>query len=294
MCRQLKILIKRITPFVVSFLSALLISLLILPIRSVSTQSSTFIGFILFYILTLGLIYFYRKKLSRKQVFLSILIGGSIVQIIVRIIYFEDTIGSLPDFIITILGIVIAYFSYTFSNYGKVILFLCGIGLFTFMCIKGYDLWFHKLNFGTFTGKVEEPVHYDFEFQTNEGDTISLSRFKGKYVLIEYWNTYCGYCYGDMPKVQELFDKYKDSDNVFICSMHSRLESREGEDCSVGTTILRDRNYTYPCFSINMEDPVLEKMGVHAYPTVLIFDPAGKLIFVGNIDNARKRIYKLK
>ncbi len=50
----------------------------------------------------------------------------------------------------------------------------------------------------------------DFEFQTPEGDTASLSDYEGDVILLNFWATWCGYCIDEMPAMQEITENYPD------------------------------------------------------------------------------------
>lgn len=280
----------------IPFFLALLISVLILPLRSISTLISTFVGFFAFYILTLGLEYIYRGKLSRIKLFLSILVGGSIVQIITRsVYYYVDTIGSLPDFIITLLGIVLAYISLYLSRSGKIAIFFVGVGIGIFMYIKGYDLWFNQLDFDTPNGRITKPLNDidNFKFQNQYGDTLSLADFNSRYVIIDVWHTHCNVCYEKMPKVQTLYEMCKSITEAEVISLHGRWD-KEGETVASGTEIVRSKNYSLPCYSINIENALLKYLGIRVYPTVLIVNVKDeKLIFRGNIELAERYLKEL-
>ncbi len=55
----------------------------------------------------------------------------------------------------------------------------------------------------------------DFEFKDVNGKLVKLSDFRGKYVYIDIWATWCGPCVMQMPFLDKLKEKYKD-DLVFI------------------------------------------------------------------------------
>jgi len=50
----------------------------------------------------------------------------------------------------------------------------------------------------------------DFSLPNLTGESISLSSLKGKYVVIDFWGSWCGPCMIGMPKMKEYYEKYKD------------------------------------------------------------------------------------
>jgi len=50
----------------------------------------------------------------------------------------------------------------------------------------------------------------DFTLNDPDGNPISLSSFRGKYVLIDFWASWCGPCRRENPNVVQLYSEYKD------------------------------------------------------------------------------------
>ncbi len=88
-----------------------------------------------------------------------------------------------------------------------VFLFTMGIGVLFFLI--GNDL-----NFKFTTPpvvKIGMPAP-DFSFPDLDGQPVSLSDYKGKFVLLNIWATWCGPCVSEMPAMEKLHNKFKNED----------------------------------------------------------------------------------
>ncbi|MBK3518198.1 TlpA family protein disulfide reductase [Carboxylicivirga marina] len=56
----------------------------------------------------------------------------------------------------------------------------------------------------------------EFKFQDANGQSRSLEEFKGKYVYIDLWATWCGHCIEQFPYLKELKKEYKHNNIVFL------------------------------------------------------------------------------
>jgi thiol-disulfide isomerase/thioredoxin len=54
-----------------------------------------------------------------------------------------------------------------------------------------------------------QPAPY-FKTVDLDGQTIELNRFKGKYLLIDFWGSWCGPCRKENPILEMVYEKYKD------------------------------------------------------------------------------------
>jgi len=52
----------------------------------------------------------------------------------------------------------------------------------------------------------------DFEFETSDGKTQKLSDYvgKSKYIYFDFWASWCDPCIAEMPRLKEIYEKYKD------------------------------------------------------------------------------------
>ena len=56
----------------------------------------------------------------------------------------------------------------------------------------------------------------DFTLTALDGSSVSLSSFRGKYVLIDFWASWCGPCIREMPHIIAIYEKYKDSGKLQV------------------------------------------------------------------------------
>ena len=65
----------------------------------------------------------------------------------------------------------------------------------------------------------------DFTLKTPDGKDISLSSFKGKYLLVDFWASWCGPCRRENPNVVALYNRYKDKGfDIFGVSLDQNKE----------------------------------------------------------------------
>ena len=284
-------------------LFSLLIEVGTSPLRAFSLMLCAVVTFVLFFIFQYFASRKYQERLKAEYLLLYSLVGCSFFQVPIRIWWFNNTLGSLPDFLFHLLGIVLGYLFYKSNKTFRIIILIFSLSSCFFLYFKGYDMWLHKLNYETFSGTIKDNnLEYNLTFQINTGDTLSLSDFKGKYLLLDCWYTYCGSCYRAMPKMQKLYDTHRENNSIVVSSMHSYIKNvdkrlndgkSKKEDYTTGSEILKEEDCTYPCWAIDIENPILRELGVSVYPTVLIFDRQSNLIFRGNIENAERLIKKL-
>lgn len=56
----------------------------------------------------------------------------------------------------------------------------------------------------------------DFAAQTLEGETVNLKDLHGKVVVLTFWSTRCAICHAEFPKLNQIVERYKQQDVVFL------------------------------------------------------------------------------
>ena len=61
-----------------------------------------------------------------------------------------------------------------------------------------------------------KPANFDFTLKDVDGNNVSLSAYKGKVVLLNFWATWCGPCKAEIPGFVRLQEKYRDKGLVIV------------------------------------------------------------------------------
>ena len=113
-----------------------------------------------------------------------------------------------------------------------------------------------------------------FEVKTVDGKEIKLAEFKGKYVLLDFWATWCGPCLGETPNLKAVFEKYgKREDFAMIgLSLDKEVEKpmtyAKQNGCEWVDGFLGDWG----------KDEVTKKYGVSGIPSIWLIGPDGKVV----------------
>jgi len=220
---------------------------------------------------------------------LIVILPPLLIYCLLHITNFADTRIALPSTLAHFIGIGFGILIYISKLFIKAILGIFLMVITIWMAFVGYPSWIHKVNFGTYSGLVSYKITMPIEGFDQSGNYISNQDFANKIVLIDFWHSGCGICFKEFPKFQALFDKYKnDSSIVFLAINKPQKRDTIGQAFSM----IKERNYTFTTMiPVNVKLPDL--FGVEYYPSVIILDKAGTVIFRGSIDNAENVVQGL-
>ncbi len=113
----------------------------------------------------------------------------------------------------------------------------------------------------------------EIKLQNPEGNTVALSSLKGKYVLIDFWASWCGPCIQEMPNVRNAYAKYKSKGfEVFGVS----LDSDKGRwKAAIHRLKLP---WTHVSDLKKWSSPVVSQYQISGIPHTVLIDPTGKII----------------
>lgn len=255
---------------------------------------SSIIGFILLGIGTVWCIMKYGTIIKPIYIILAVWLGVSLLEMIFRIRNFSSSLISLPNMIIWWMGILVGYI-YTLTRNMLIRVFMVVIPLCVVLwCIgPGYRLFLHKLNYGTYNGQTMEKINMPIVFSNQNNENIDISIFKGKYVILNFWNSYCGVCFEEFPDVQKFFNQIKNNKNVLFYSIHCAYTDK-GENFKTGYSILQNEGYSFPCLSLSINGTIIKALNIKVYPTMLIIDKESRIVHKGNIESVERIMSRLR
>lgn len=111
----------------------------------------------------------------------------------------------------------------------------------------------------------------DFQITDIGGVEHRLSNYRGKWVLVNYWATWCPPCFEEVPDLIHLYENRPKKDVMVIGVVFDYQDLQEVAD------YINDMVMSYPV-ALSENVKVQEMQAVTALPTTFIFNPQGKLV----------------
>jgi peroxiredoxin len=120
---------------------------------------------------------------------------------------------------------------------------------------------------------VEGATFPDFEEKDLDGKAMSISKLKGKVVLVDFWATWCGPCVMELPNVSKAYEKHHDQGFEVLGISLDQEEQRV-------KSFIKQKNMPWQQYFDGKfwQNKLAVKYGVQGIPATFLLDGEGKII----------------
>lgn len=138
---------------------------------------------------------------------------------------------------------------------------------FALIAVVSFLLWDSPVQ-----AEVQKGPAPNFTLKSLRGENLKLSEHRGEVVLVSFWATWCGVCKQQMPKINEIYVRYRDEGfTVFAINVD--------KDRQKVNTWLRGMRVAFPIL-FDVDQSVSEKYEVADMPSTYILDRDGNFRYV--------------
>lgn len=140
----------------------------------------------------------------------------------------------------------------------------------------------------------------DFTKLDINGKAVSLSQFRGKYVLLDFWGSWCGPCRAANPHLKELYSQYSAKGFEILGISSEKVSGQEQAEKMWKEAVEKD-GLTWTNVinnEVSMKQDVVQLYSIEGYPTQILLDKEGKIVarWLGaggkQLDEKLKAIFK--
>jgi thiol-disulfide isomerase/thioredoxin len=122
------------------------------------------------------------------------------------------------------------------------------------------------------SGTQKGLLAHQFEHETLSGDVISLEQQRGKYVLLDFWGSWCPPCVAEMPYLIEAYRLFRGDAFEIIGIANDQMEPL--------TSFIEEWEAEWPQIHQDGrgDTSIIELYNIMAYPTTFLLNPEGRIV----------------
>ncbi len=115
----------------------------------------------------------------------------------------------------------------------------------------------------------------DFAVKTLDGQELKLSQFRGRYVLLDFWATWCAPCIAEMPTIDAIHKAHGADRRFAVVSLS--LDDKPADAAS----FIKAQEYGWTQGHVGPDSPVVAAYGATAIPATFLIGPDGRILAAG-------------
>ncbi len=112
----------------------------------------------------------------------------------------------------------------------------------------------------------------DFTLNDISGKPLALSSLRGKWVILDFWGSWCSWCIKGMPKMKEYYAKYQDKLEILGVDCNDTVEKWKN------AVAKHEIPWLHVYWDKEKGDNPVELYAVRGFPTKVIINPEGKVV----------------
>ncbi len=140
----------------------------------------------------------------------------------------------------------------------------------------------------------------DFTAKDINGKKFTLSKLRGKYVVLDFWASWCGPCRASNPHMKELYEKYgkKGLDFVYVSdddnTQQKWRDAVKKDGLEAFHHVLRGLKFIdRASYKLDKTNDISDKYAVHYLPTKYLIDPEGKMVGKFDTDELTEKLKEI-
>ncbi|MES2812880.1 MAG: TlpA disulfide reductase family protein [Bacteroidota bacterium] len=198
------------------------------------------------------------------------------------VIYGFWTSSKMPgiiDYIIYVFSSLFAYLWYRYNNKNIIITYIIIFAIIAFNYLNILNFYYDYMDKNRVIGK-ELPRLNLIDKSSNK---IKLP--KGKVLVFDVWNNYCGICINEMPIFESLKNEFKNDKEVVFYGLNAVI--RKGD---IKNSLEDLKEFSFENFYID-NDELKNKLNIDRVPQYLVINKKGIIVYIGSLNSNKTETY---